>query len=175
MDTHTCYVSLGSNLGDRATVLQRAFCELNSIHQTHIRAWSRIYETEPVDWLEQPAFLNAVVKLSSSLSPKQLLDAFLCIENRLGRVRTVRYGPRIIDVDLLFYDDLVLSEESLQLPHPRLHERAFVLVPMMEIASHVFHPRLRETISQLYERVHGKEGVTLCLSYLQSDCAPTES
>lgn len=175
MESHTCFLSLGSNLGDRAQHLQAAYCELAHIEQTQIVAQSRIYETDPVDFTDQAPFFNAVVMLKSFLAPEQLLAACLEIEQRLGRVRTVRYGPRVIDLDVLFYDDWVMNQEKLQVPHARLHERAFVLVPMMELAPLWLHPTLQLTIAQLYERVDGKEGVRLCPSYLRSDCAHTES
>jgi 2-amino-4-hydroxy-6-hydroxymethyldihydropteridine diphosphokinase len=128
------YLGLGSNLGDRAANLDEATRRLGSAAGTAVVARSGVYETPPWGDADQPPFLNAALRIETSLSPLELLDLALSTERDLGRVRTRRWGPRTIDIDLLAYDDLGIADERLTLPHPRLFERAFVLVPLAEIA-----------------------------------------
>lgn len=128
----TAYLGLGSNLGDRLENLRNAARLLASARGVTVRRSSRVYETEPVG-PRQPEFLNAVVKVRTDLDPRGLLEACRAVESELGRVRTDRWGPRTIDVDLLSFDELTLDEPDLVLPHPRMHERGFVLVPLLEL------------------------------------------
>ncbi|MEK7623613.1 MAG: 2-amino-4-hydroxy-6-hydroxymethyldihydropteridine diphosphokinase [Patescibacteria group bacterium] len=141
------YLSLGSNLGDRHASLQQAVDELKKLGS--IEAMSDWYETEPVGNTEQPWFINGVIKLVTGIEPDQLLTKIHEIEMRLGRVRDTPWGPRTIDIDLLLYDNLVLNTDILTLPHPRLHERRFVLIPLTEIAPNLIHPVLRKSIREL--------------------------
>lgn len=137
------YVGLGSNLGDRPAVLAAALQELRAIPGVHGLVVSAYYETEPELVLDQPVFLNAAAKLACdpSLGPQALLRALLDIETRLGRTRDgVRYGPRVVDLDLLLFGETVMQEADLILPHPRLTERAFVLVPLRDIAPDLILP-----------------------------------
>lgn len=134
------YVGLGANLGDRAGNLFRARRLLAELPGTRLAAVSEVYETEPVGLREQPWFLNQVVELETGLEPGELLSALLDIEARMGRVRGVRWGPRLIDLDLLRYGDLALDTQALTLPHPRMWERAFVLVPLSELAPELAGP-----------------------------------
>lgn len=127
------YLGLGSNLADRLENLQRAVDLLDEHEGLHLLRSSRVYETEPVGGPEQPDFLNAVIEVDTERSPRELLGACLEVEVAMGRIREERWGPRPIDVDLLTYGDLVLDEPDLVLPHPRMHERAFVLVPLTEL------------------------------------------
>lgn len=145
------FLALGSNLGERKDTLLHAIHLLGE----HLReeVVSSLYETEPVGGIEQPLFLNCVVKGTTDESPLELLRHCLLIEQALGRVRTVRFGPRTLDIDLLFYDETTLSTQELTLPHPRLHERAFVLVPLAEIAPNLLHPVYQKTISELLHRL----------------------
>lgn len=126
------YLGLGSNLGDRLTALQRAVDLLGEQRGIRVVRTSRVFETEPVG-PPQPDYLNAVAEVRTALAPLELLDACRSVEDRLGRVRRVRWGPRTIDVDVLGYDRLVVDEPDLSVPHPRMHERGFVLVPLLEL------------------------------------------
>ena len=128
------YVGLGANLGDRAATLARAVELLGQRPGIEIVAVSSVRETDPVGFLDQPRFLNAAVAVDTSLAPEELLDALLEVERELGRTRAgPRYGPRTVDLDLLLVDDLTLAAPGLTLPHPRLHERAFALEPLVEL------------------------------------------
>jgi 2-amino-4-hydroxy-6-hydroxymethyldihydropteridine diphosphokinase len=130
----TAYVALGSNLDDPEAQVERGFAALAALPGTLLRARSRRYRTPPWGVVDQPDFVNAVARLETSLAPRTLLDVLLAIEARAGRVRGLRYGPRVLDLDLLLYGDCELREAGLTLPHPRLHERAFVLLPLADLA-----------------------------------------
>ena len=132
--THTVYLALGSNMGDRRGNLAAALQQLREMME--ISAISSIYETEPVGYLEQARFLNMVCSGKTGLSAQELLKRVKEIEKSLGRQPTFRNGPRPIDIDILFYDDLRIAQDGLTIPHPRMAERAFVLVPLAEIAAH---------------------------------------
>ena len=150
------YIGLGTNLGDRWANLHRAIDGLRSL--LHIDAVSPVYETAPWGYTAQPLFLNAVVTGLTDRSPHDLLQALQALERRLGRRPTFRYGPRVIDLDILFYGTRVLDTPDLVIPHPRLHERAFVLVPLCDLAPDLLHPRLRARVRELLAQV-GREGV----------------
>ena len=158
---HLAAISFGSNLGDRAANILRAVERLLA-SRINLSRLSNIYETDPVDYLDQPAFLNMVGIVTGSLpSPIDLLSICLKIESDLGRDRIIPKGPRLIDLDLLIYDDLVLEDRAsarsgdldLILPHPRMHERRFVLVPLVELMPLGVHPRLEIGYSALLERL----------------------
>jgi 2-amino-4-hydroxy-6-hydroxymethyldihydropteridine diphosphokinase len=127
------YVGLGANLGPREITLLRAVDLLAETDGVEVLAVSRLRETEPVGVVEQPLFLNGAVALDTSLSPRELLDRLLEIERELGRVRDARWGPRVVDLDLLVYGDRHMDEQGLRVPHPRLHERRFALEPLAEL------------------------------------------
>jgi 2-amino-4-hydroxy-6-hydroxymethyldihydropteridine diphosphokinase len=148
---HTTYLALGANLGDRLENLRAAIAALAP--DVRVVAESRIYETEPWGFAAQPAFLNMAIRAETNLSPVDLLSFLKKLEAGLGRSPTFRNGPRLIDLDILFYDDLVLDTPPLVIPHPRLQERAFVLVPLAEIAPAQIHPLLGLSVAQLLEMV----------------------
>lgn len=150
-ELHLIYLSLGTNLGRRAANLRAALASLAP--KIHVRRASPVYETEPWGYADQPAFLNQVVEAETSLAPVELLAYLKAVETGLGRQPTFRYGPRLIDLDVLFYDDLVIQDEALTLPHPRLAERAFVLVPLADLAPDFVHPRLRQSVRDLLAMV----------------------
>jgi 2-amino-4-hydroxy-6-hydroxymethyldihydropteridine diphosphokinase len=142
------YVGLGSNLGDRAAHLLLGLSALSRLPKTHLLRLSPVYETEPVG-PPQPPYLNMVAELETELSPKGLLAEMLRIEKALGRERRERWGPRTLDLDLLLYGDLVLEEAGLSVPHPRLHERVFVLVPLLDLLPEGRHPLLGQSFAEL--------------------------
>ncbi|MCY0902536.1 MAG: 2-amino-4-hydroxy-6-hydroxymethyldihydropteridine diphosphokinase [Firmicutes bacterium] len=169
-------LSLGSNLGDRTLHLQKAIAGIEGLVGTAVLSCSDVYETDPVGFLEQPAFLNLAVSIRSVLSPKELLVSLLGIETAMGRVRDIRYGPRIIDVDILLCGTEVVADPPLLIiPHPRMHERAFVLTPLAQIAPDAVHPQLGATVSMMLETVAGREGVRWHSTLFQNDCERTES
>jgi 2-amino-4-hydroxy-6-hydroxymethyldihydropteridine diphosphokinase len=147
-DAQRIYLSLGSNLGDRASILERGIGALPE-NGIHLLRRSSTYETEPVDFLAQPWFLNCVLEAETSLVPRSLLGELQAIEHRLGSRKLVPRGPRLIDLDILFYGQEVIHEAGIEIPHPRLAERRFVLVPLVEIAPQLLHPVLHRTATQL--------------------------
>jgi len=138
---NTAYVALGANLGDPKATVLAAFAALANLPESRVARCSSLYRTAPVGILSQPDFVNAVVLLETTLAPETLLDALLDIEARFGRIRRERNGPRTLDLDLLLYDDIELELPRLTLPHPRLHLRAFVLLPLAEVAPELAIPR----------------------------------
>src|SRR5262245_45315683 len=138
---------MGSNLGDRQANLKQAIASLSP--QMEVRAKSRVYETPPWGYTDQPKFLNQVVKVDTYVGPEPLLKYLKRLEVALGRVPSFQNGPRLIDIDILFYDNLVLNTSSLVIPHPELHERAFVLMPLNDIAPALSHPSLGKTVSEM--------------------------
>jgi 2-amino-4-hydroxy-6-hydroxymethyldihydropteridine diphosphokinase len=157
---HTkAYISLGSNLGDRAGNLLLAARGMMEASLC-IHRFSSVYETEPVGDIDQPAFLNMVVEVGDSLpTPQQVMARLLRIEWLLGRTREVKDGPRTIDLDLLLYGEVESQTEFLMLPHPRLHERRFVLEPLVEIAPHLVHPTLKCSAAELLEKLEDRSAV----------------
>jgi 2-amino-4-hydroxy-6-hydroxymethyldihydropteridine diphosphokinase len=154
------YLSLGSNLGDRAANLERAIEALSEIGVRVLRR-SSIYETEPVDFLAQPWFLNCVVEAETSLAPRQLLEELQAIERKLGSKKLVARGPRIMDLDVLFYETAEIHEAGIEIPHPRLAERRFVLVPLAELSPEFLHPVLRKTAAELLAATQDRSEVRI--------------
>ncbi|HCE69137.1 MAG: 2-amino-4-hydroxy-6-hydroxymethyldihydropteridine diphosphokinase [Geobacteraceae bacterium GWC2_55_20] len=159
MDTEA-YIALGSNLGDRELNLLRAVAEIGRLPESKVTALSSFYETSPVGTVNQDAFYNAVLKLSTGLPPRILLTHLLRIEtDSFKRTRTVVNGPRRMDLDLLLYGTQILSEEDLVVPHPRMMERRFVLQPLCEIAPELVHPVSGITVAELLAALHSGEVV----------------
>ena len=152
------FIGSGSNLGDRITALDTAV-ELLAPEVQVLKA-SKVYETPPWGYEDQPAFLNQVLQVETELDPPALLMVLKRIELKMGRKATFLYGPRAIDLDILFYDGLIYSTDSLQIPHPLASERAFVLVPMREIAPAFIHPALGKTMTELARAVDST-GITI--------------
>ncbi|NCN88045.1 MAG: 2-amino-4-hydroxy-6-hydroxymethyldihydropteridine diphosphokinase [Gallionella sp.] len=134
MATHTAFIALGSNLDDPAAQVNSAMTALEALPLTRVLKCSSLYRSAPVGYLDQPDFINAVVQVETELAPHALLDAMLVLEQARGRTREFANAPRTLDLDLLLYDDRVLHEHGLTLPHPQMHRRAFVLQPLLEIA-----------------------------------------
>ena len=157
MQPHTALIALGANLGNPAAMLTWAVAELSGLGE--VQAVSRFYRTAPVGGPPgQPDYLNAALKLLTSLPPEALLDALLDAEARAGRVRRERWGARVLDLDLIAYDWLLLHTPRLTLPHPRAWERSFVLLPLAEVAPDYAHPLTGETVRRALSRLAAKEG-----------------
>lgn len=174
MGTVTAYLGLGTNLGERRKNLEKA-AELlfrspsgplnhgrlkPACHLQPLRS-SSVYETAPWGYANQPDFLNCVLEVETGLTSDQLLDITQGVEREMGREWSLRYGPRVIDVDILFYGAITIEQANLQIPHPRLHQRAFVLAPLAELAPELTHPVLGLTVLEMMTEVDGKSGVKL--------------
>ena len=153
------YLGFGANLGDRKKNLAQAVNALNSRPDLTVLRTSGIYETEPWGLTHQPKFLNMVAEITTSISPSELLERVKKLEKDMGREDGPRLGPRLIDIDILLLEDQVVDEPELIIPHASLHLRAFVLVPLAELASELVHPVLGVTIADLAGKVDGLEGV----------------
>jgi len=157
----TAYLSLGSNSGDRLQFLKGAIKKIEESAKISIKKVSSVYETEPVGHKEQGRFLNLVLQVQTSLDPLPLLEHLLAIEDQMGRERKAKWGPRNIDVDLLLYDNQLVHSDRLIIPHPQMHKRRFVLIPLAEIAPQLLHPLLKKSAPQLLEGCKDKSMVRL--------------
>ena len=168
------HLGLGTNLGDRLANLRRALALLASMPGIRLLRHSQVFETEPWGVADQPRFLNCCAEVAVSVSPDELLAHCKEAEERLGRQPGPRWGPRLMDVDILLCGDMVVDLPHLEIPHPRLHLRAFALVPLAELCSDVEHPLLGVSIGELAESVDGREGVALAgaldLAVRPTDC-----
>lgn len=148
MHAHLAYIQLGTNMGDRYAALAQAI-QLMREEKLNIIRSSSIYETAAWGSIPQPDFLNQIVSLHTLLTPEQLMELLLETEKKMGRIRTEKNGPRTIDLDILFYDDLIFNSASVTIPHPLLHERRFILEPMTELDPDFIHPIFNKTINEL--------------------------
>lgn len=161
---HTVYLALGSNLGDRAANLRSAIEAFEP--EIHITNCSAIYETPPWGYLDQSRFLNQVVEAETDLSPEELLEHIKDLEQQLGRRETFQYGPRVIDLDIIFYGGEIIDSPPLIVPHPRMAERGFVLLPLADIAPHFEHPIFGDSVLDLLSKID-REGIVF---YSPADC-----
>ena len=155
------FISLGSNMENRYQYIKDAMMRLRSVEGIDIVATSSIYETDPVGFVDQPSFLNLVICLETHLSPLELLAETQRIESELGRKREIKWGPRTIDLDILLYDQENMKLETLILPHPRMWQRAFVIIPLLEIAPDLYLTDRHISIREIHEQLIDKEGVRL--------------
>jgi len=152
MMVHTAYIGAGSNIGNKLMNCKNGISALTSTKKIQIKKWSRFYRTEPVDYKDQDWFINAVVKIETTLNPFQLLEKLKLIERDAGRVEgSVKFGPRILDLDILLFDDLVTNSSGLVIPHPRMHKRRFVLKPICDIDPTIVHPVLKKDMQGLLD------------------------
>jgi len=152
------YLALGSNVGDREEYIEQAVFLLGKVKGTYVMKRSTNHETEAEGGGDQPPFINAALQIRTTLSPYELLDKLHEIETALGREREVEWGPRTIDIDILMYGNQIISDDKLQIPHPLMHDRLFVLLPLKEIAPRAIHPMLEKTIENLYEEKKAEGG-----------------
>ena len=146
------FIALGSNLKNPKKQIKNGILSIKKINGVKILKKSHLYETPPVGILDQPNFVNAVIKISSNLNPQELLDKLLNIENIAGRIRDKKNGPRILDLDILLFNDFILDKDSLTIPHPRMHERLFVLIPLKDIDRNIVIPNqgaIKDIINKL--------------------------
>lgn len=146
---HEAYLSIGSNMGDKEKNLKEAVERMSSLSEIKIEKVSSFLTTEPWGYTEQEEFLNGAVKIKTTYSPKELIKSLLNIESEMKRERIIKWGPRIIDLDIIFYDDLISDDEEAVIPHPRMEEREFVLKPLSEICPYKIHPVLRKSVVKL--------------------------
>lgn len=154
---HKVYLSLGSNMGDKRENLLEAIKRVGELENTEVVKSSTILETEPFGYIEQDNFLNACLEVKTLLTPQEFLSSILKIELDMGRVREIKWGPRVIDIDILFYDDEIIQEDNLAVPHPWICEREFVLEPLSEIAPNYIHPLEKKTITMLAGKLKERE------------------
>jgi len=156
---YTAYIGIGSNAGDKVLNCETAISEILKIDQHKLLGRSPLYNTRPIGYTDQDWFINSVIKIETDLEPLDLYRTLKTIELRLGRKETFPLGPRVIDLDLLLFDDWRIETEELQVPHPRLHERQFVLIPLSEIDQNLIHPVLKKTVGELLEEIKEDQGV----------------
>ena len=168
MEKHTAYISVGSNIGDKLLNCQKGISALTNSGRSVIIGQSNFYKTEAVDYTDQDWFVNSAVKIETSLGPFQLLDELKAIEKDAGRVENqIRYGPRILDLDIIFYNDIMINSSTLIIPHPKMHKRRFVLRSICDIDQKLVHPVLKMNMQYLLDSLDDKEQriVQYCFDY----------
>jgi 2-amino-4-hydroxy-6-hydroxymethyldihydropteridine diphosphokinase len=158
MENHTAYIGAGSNIGNKFLNCQNGIDVLIKSYKAVLKGQSRFYKTEPVDYNDQDWFVNCVVKIETTLDPLQLLNKLKSIERDAGRLDDpIKFGPRILDLDIIFFDDLVTNSSGLVIPHPRMHKRRFVLRPMCDIDPRIVHPALEKDVQYLLDMLDENE------------------
>lgn len=158
VELHIAYISAGSNMGDRLQNCRRGIEALSEAGNSRILAQSRVYATEPVDYKDQDWFINLMIKLETADDPFQLLDRIESIQRAAGRLQDpIRFGPRILDLDIILYDDRIIESERLTVPHPRMHKRRFVLKPICDIDPAIVHPVLKQEMQSLLKHLGEEE------------------
>ncbi|WP_319408880.1 2-amino-4-hydroxy-6-hydroxymethyldihydropteridine diphosphokinase [uncultured Desulfosarcina sp.] len=161
---HAVYISVGSNLGGKLDNCLKGIAGLVESGQALLLKTSRFYRTSPVDYADQDWFVNAAVKIGTTLKPSDLLDELIAIQQAMGRkADTIRFGPRVLDLDILLYDDRVIRTPRLEIPHPRMHKRAFVLRPICDIDPTIIHPVLGQSLADLLSRLDDDEQRVIAL------------
>ena len=156
---HIAYIGIGSNLGDKLHHCEKAISEILKIDRHKLLAKSSFFKTQPIGYTSQDWFVNGVIKIETDLEAHELLRTLKTIESQLGRSKTFRWGPRTIDLDILFFDDVEIQTEELQIPHPLLQDRQFVLIPLAEIDRNLIHPVLKKTVQELLDNLKEDQGV----------------
>lgn len=150
---HNVFIAIGTNLGDKEENIRQSIKKMAQ-NNIHIIKKSTVYKTMPYGYKNQPVFLNCVVQAETMLSPEELLYVLLSIEKQMGRKRKIHWGPRIIDLDIIFYDNLIINSSNLKIPHPDMQNREFVLKPLCDIAPNFVHPVLHKTVKELLKELH---------------------
>ena len=156
---HIAYIGIGSNIGDKVNQCEKAISEILKVDRHKLLAKSSLFKTKPIGYTSQDWFVNGVIKIETDLEPLDLLRILKGIESRLGRTKTFHWGPRSIDLDILLFDESEIRMKELQIPHPLMHERQFVLIPLVEIDRYLVHPVLKKTIKELLEKIKQDQGV----------------
>jgi 2-amino-4-hydroxy-6-hydroxymethyldihydropteridine diphosphokinase len=156
---HIAYIGIGSNIGNKVRHCEKAIAEILKANHHKLLAQSSLFKTQAIGYTSQDWFVNGVIKIETELEPLDLLQILKAIESRMGRTTTVRWGPRVIDLDILFFDEEEIKTEEVQIPHPSLHERQFVLIPLAEIDRNLVHPVLKKTVRELLETLKEEQGV----------------
>jgi 2-amino-4-hydroxy-6-hydroxymethyldihydropteridine diphosphokinase len=156
---HIAYIGIGSNLGDKLNQCERAISEILKIDRHKLLARSPLFKTKPIGYTSQDWFVNGAIKIETDLDAVELFRTLKAIESQLGRTKTFRWGPRTIDLDILFFDDIEIHTEELQIPHPLIQDRQFVLIPLAEIDRHLIHPVFKKTIQELLNNSKEDQGV----------------
>ena len=167
--SHIAYIGIGSNISDKVEQCEKAISEIIKVDRHKLLAKSSLFKTRPIGYTSQEWFVNGVIKIETDLEPLDLLRSLKAIESRLGRLETFRWGPRTIDLDILFFDEEEIKMEELQIPHPRLHGRQFVLIPLAELDRSLVHPVLKRTVGELLENLKEDQGVEKLLNLPEID------
>ena len=156
---YIAYIGIGSNIGDKVNQCEKAISEILKVDHHKLLAKSSLFKTQPIGYTSQDWFVNGVIKIETDLEAHELLRKLKTIESQLGRTETFRWGPRTIDLDILFFDDAEIHNEELQVPHPSIQERQFVLIPLAEIDRYLIHPVLKKTVQELLNNIKEDQGV----------------